>query len=206
MSLSRPIPMTDQQTLRRHLKQARRGLDPDIAALAQREALQRLQHLPAFRRARRIGGYAGSNGEIDPISLLHDTASQGKRAYLPVLHPFRPGRLWFCRWLPGERLWPNRFGILEPASRRDHILPARRLDLVIVPLLGFDIACHRLGMGGGYYDRTFAFLNQRRRIRRPMLIGLAHELQLVDRLDPQPWDVQLDAVVTAQRIYRRSDI
>ena len=140
------------------------------------------------------------------MPILEQAAASGKRCYLPVLHPFLHGRLLFCRWQPGERLWPNRFGILEPRSRRDHILPARRLDLVIVPLLGFDIACHRLGMGGGYYDRTFAFLNQRRHIRRPLLIGLAHELQLVDRLDPQPWDVQLDAVVTAQRIYRRSDI
>ena len=205
MSLPSPKPMTDQQTLRRHLKQARRGLNPDAAARAQRATLQRLRQLPCYRRARRIAAYVGSGGEIDPLPLLSAATHQRKRVYLPVLHPFRPGRLWFCRWQPGERLVPNRYGIPEPVRRRDHILPARRLDLVIVPLLGFDTACNRLGMGGGYYDRTFAFLNQRRHIHRPLLIGLAHELQCVESLDPQPWDVSLDVVVTAQRIYRRDD-
>ena len=197
--------MTEQQTLRRHLKQARRSLDPDTATQAQHATLQRLQSLPCFRRAHRIAAYVGSNGEIDPMPLADMIEAQGKHLYLPVLHPFRPGRLWFCRWHPGERLWRNRYGIPEPRRRRDHILPARRLDLVIVPLLGFDVACHRLGMGGGYYDRTFAFMNQHRHIRRPLLIGLAHELQRVDKIEPQPWDVQLDAVVTAHRVYRRRD-
>jgi 5-formyltetrahydrofolate cyclo-ligase len=97
----------------------------------------------------------------------------------------------------------NRYGIPEPARYRDHLLPARRLELVIAPLLGFDCACHRLGMGGGYYDRTFSFLNQRRHIHRPLLIGLAYELQRIESLDPQPWDVRLDAVVTENRTYRR---
>ena len=197
--------MTDQQTLRRHLKKARRSLDPGTAAQAQRAALRRLKRLSCFRDARRIAAYVGSNGEIDPMPLLTAAAERGKRAYLPVLHPFRPGRLWFSRWRPGERLLPNRFGIPEPTRRHDQLLPARRLDLVIVPLLAFDADCHRLGMGGGYYDRTFAFLNQRVHIRRPLLIGLAHELQHVDSLDPQPWDVPLDAVVTAQRIYRHNE-
>ena len=197
--------MTDQQTLRRHLKQARRRLAPEAVAQAQRSALHQLQHLPEFRRARRIAGYVGSNGEIDPMPLLIAAAEQGKHVYLPVLHPLRPGRLWFCRWRPGQAMTLNRYGIPEPARHRGHLLPARRLELVIAPLLGFDCACHRLGMGGGYYDRTFSFLHQHRHIHRPRLIGLAYELQCVESLDPQPWDVRLDAAITENRIYRRDD-
>ena len=194
--------MTDQQTLRRHLKQARRNLGPDARAQKQHSALQQLKRLREFRRARRIAGYVGSGGEIDPMPLLIAAAGQGKHVYLPVLHPLRPGRLWFCRWRPGQAMRLNRYGIPEPTRRRDQILPARRLELVIAPLLGFDCACHRLGMGGGYYDRSFSFLNQRRHMLRPLLIGLAYELQRIESLDPQPWDVRLDAVVTENRTYR----
>jgi 5-formyltetrahydrofolate cyclo-ligase len=72
-------------------------------------------------------------------------------------------------------------------------------------LVGFDRACHRLGMGAGFYDRSLAFLQQRRHWRRPRLIGLAHECQRVEALAPKPWDIPLDAVITEAAIYRRAD-
>jgi 5-formyltetrahydrofolate cyclo-ligase len=79
------------------------------------------------------------------------------------------------------------------------------LDLMLVPLVGFDGACNRIGMGGGFYDRTLAYLRRRRHWRRPRLIGIAHECQRVDRIDPRPWDIPLDAVVTEQGVYRRTN-
>lgn len=137
------------------------------------------------------------------MPLLESAAAAGKAVYLPVLHPFRSGRLWFVRWRPGEPLRMNRFGIAEPMIRANRLRPARHLDLVIVPLLGFDATCRRLGMGGGYYDRSFAFTARHLRARRPFLVGLAGEHQQVTSLPRRAWDIVLDAVVTEARVYRR---
>lgn len=97
----------------------------------------------------------------------------------------------------------NRFGIPEPPITSGGLLPARQLDLVLVPLLGFDDECNRLGMGGGFYDRTFAFLRFRRHLRRPFLLGFADEAQHVPSLPAKPWDVRLDAVVTNHALMKR---
>lgn len=123
--------------------------------------------------------------------------------FLPVLRRHAAGRLWFVRWRPPDRLRPNRFGILEPSARRGAIRPAWHLDLVLLPLVGFDDRCNRLGMGGGYYDRSLAWLRQRQHWRRPRLIGLAHECQRLEHIEPRRWDVPLDAVVTEARVYDR---
>ena len=83
------------------------------------------------------------------------------------------------------------------------MIAARNLDLVIVPLLGFDQDCNRIGMGGGYYDRSFAFRRRFKHVKRPYLLGVAHEAQRVERIKAQPWDVSLDAVVTEKNLYCR---
>lgn len=97
----------------------------------------------------------------------------------------------------------NIYGIPEPALRNNRLRPPWALDLLLVPLVGFDPECNRLGMGGGFYDRSLAYLARRLHWRRPTLIGIAHEIQKVDRLDTQPWDIPLDMVATEARVYRR---
>ena len=196
--------MTDKQALRLHLKRLRGALSARERNAASEAAARRVLALPQFTRARRIAGYVGSHGELDPIPLLELANDLNKQCFLPVLHPFRKGRLWFCRWRPGERLIPNRFGIPEPPTRAAGPADLRSLDLVIVPLLGFDDECHRLGMGGGYYDRTFAFVRRLDHAKRPFLLGFAHESQKLEQLRPHPWDVSLDAIATNHRIYQRS--
>ncbi|UHD14440.1 5-formyltetrahydrofolate cyclo-ligase [Thiocapsa bogorovii] len=161
-----------------------------------------------YRRARRIAAYWPADGELDPGPLLNDAREGGKAVYLPVLSGSIGHRssikLRFVRWIIGETMRSNRFGIPEPTRRGRHIRPARHLDLILVPLVGFDSACNRIGMGGGYYDRTLAYLKPPRSWRRPRLIGLAHECQRIERIEPHPWDVPLDAVVTERRIYFKS--
>lgn len=196
-----PIRMTDQRQLRHQLRQRRLALSHTAQARASRALLDRLLRLPQFHRARHVALYFGTRGELDPSPLLDMAEALGKTCYLPVLHPFRTGRLWFCRWRPGEPLRPNRFGIAEPTACGSRMRAPRHLDLVLVPLLGFDAACNRLGMGGGFYDRTFAFRHQRSHITRPYLLGVAHDFQRVDRLQVQPWDVRLDAVLTERTLY-----
>jgi 5-formyltetrahydrofolate cyclo-ligase len=194
--------LTDLTALRRQLKRNRLRLPPEIREAAEKIVLQQMQRLPEFRRARRIAGYVGSKGEIDPLALLTQAAQMGKACFLPILHPFKRGHLWFCRWQPGDPTVLNRFGIPEPLPRPGRLIPARRLDLMIVPLLGFDSDCNRLGMGGGYYDRSLAFVRRLKHTKRPYLLGLAHHSQQIPHIEVQPWDVPLDAVVTDRHHYR----
>lgn len=197
--------MSSPDSIRTRLRAARRALD----ARAQRkhaDALaRRLVRLVVFLRARRIALYWPADGEIDPLPLMQRASARGKRFYLPVLSPLtrRHGRglLWFARYRPGDRLRPNRFGIPEPVGRGPHLLKPGRLDLMILPLVGFDALGNRVGMGGGFYDRTLAFRHRHARWRRPRLIGVAHECQRLGWIEPRPWDVQLDAVLTESHLY-----
>ena len=186
--------------LRRALRAARRriGRLPRRAAAA--AIARQLALAPAFQRARRIAAYWPADGEIDPLPTLARAHAAGKACYLPVLCPLRTGRLYFAPWRPGTPLIRNRFGIPEPACPRRAWLAPRMLDLVLLPLVGFDAAGSRLGMGGGYYDRSFAFV-QRPGWRRPRLVGVAFELQRMPRLPRRAWDVPLDAVQTERRRY-----
>lgn len=203
---SRPAPSLGPVTpaLRRALRQARRDLSP----LEQRRHSAALSRILGrdlgFLRARRLAAYWPADGELDPLPLLSLAARRNRHTYLPVLRPRAPSRLWFVRYRPGEPLRPNRFQIPEPRGRQGRIAAPLTLDLVLVPLVGFDSRCNRIGMGGGYYDRTLAHLRHRQNWRRPRLIGIAHECQRLARIDPRPWDIPLDAVATERRIYRRS--
>ena len=126
----------------------------------------------------------------------------GKSTYLPVLNAWPRTRMVFQRIMPNERLRPNRFGIAEPAFRPNRQRRIWTLDLVLMPLVGFDEEGGRLGMGGGFYDRSLAYRGRRKNGHKPTLLGLAHECQKVDRLPLEPWDVSLQATVTDQRWYK----
>jgi len=187
--------------LRRQLRAERRTLSPARQRLHARRLARVLGKQLFFLRARRIAAYECADGELDPAILLGLAQARHKRCYLPVLRPHPRKKLWFVRYRPGDRLMPNVYGIPEPRLRNRHIRLAWALDLLLMPLVGFDTNCNRLGMGGGYYDRTLAYLLQRKHWRRPRLIGIAHECQRVEQLDSKPWDVPLDMVVTEKRVY-----
>ncbi len=127
----------------------------------------------------------------------------GKQCYLPVLHPVARGRLWFARWQPGDVLHPNRYGIPEPSWKTHTLASAWALDMIILPLVAFDARCNRMGMGGGYYDRSLAWRLRRGIWKGPMLIGYAYEAQKLGQIHVAPWDVPLDAVVTESALYMR---
>ena len=95
----------------------------------------------------------------------------------------------------------DRFGIPEPVVGVKELVRARRLDLVLLPLVGFDHKGNRLGMGAGFYDRTLAFLRDRVHWKKPHAVGLAYDFQRVDGFDVDPWDIPLTAVVTDKDIY-----
>ncbi|MDG9926425.1 MULTISPECIES: 5-formyltetrahydrofolate cyclo-ligase [unclassified Pseudomonas] len=187
--------------LRRQLRQARRNLPPLQQRRAARGLYRQLAQHPLFRRARHIALYLPNDGEIDPRPLLRAAQRRGKATYLPVLGPWPRTHMHFQRVQPGEALVRNRFRIEEPAIRRARQRKAWALDLILLPLVGFDAYGGRLGMGGGFYDRSLAYLQRRKKWHKPTLLGVAHECQRVDRLALASWDVRLGAVVTDLRWY-----
>jgi 5-formyltetrahydrofolate cyclo-ligase len=182
--------------LRSQLLKGRRRIGPADARRASLAASVRAWHLPPMRRAQRIALYFPMRHELDCQALMEQAWARGREVYLPVLH----GRgLRFRRYTAETPLVHNRFGIPEPATRRE-VGPAA-LDVAITPLVGFDVAGTRLGMGGGFYDQTFHFLTHRRQWRRPKLVGFAFEMQRVTVIESCPWDVPLDAAVTESATY-----
>ncbi|MFZ5723629.1 MAG: 5-formyltetrahydrofolate cyclo-ligase [Pseudomonadota bacterium] len=189
------MPRTEAADLRRTLRARRRALGKPQQRAAARRLCRRVVASPQYRAARRIALYLAADGEIDPAPLTVRALRDGKHVYLPVLHPLTRNRMLFVRYRAGVALRRNRYGIPEPRARRERAAPWQ-LDLVLTPLVAFDRAGNRLGMGGGYYDRTFARTQAGRWPRRPVLCGLAHRLQEVAELPARPWDIPLARVFT----------
>ena len=192
--------MHDKSDLRRQLRTRRRALDPRARRRAAEDLARALSRSPLFCRARRIACYLAVDGEMDTEAVIRAAWLAGKQVYLPVLSPFGPDRLWFRRYLPDSAMVRNRFGIAEPAPGGNPLLPPRRLDLVLAPLVAFDAAGSRLGMGGGFYDRTFAYLHHRLRWQKPRIVGVAYAFQEVPQLPAEPWDVPLWGVATEREV------
>ncbi len=191
--------IADSKTVRRRLRAQIRAQRLALRPAQQRAAARRLSRAVVasheFRSARRIALYVAAGGEIDPVFLCRRARQLHKQIYLPILHPLQHNRLWFVRYRAQDILRRNRYGIAEPSARRDIVVPWQ-LDLVLMPLVAFDADGNRLGMGGGFYDRTFALQRSKRWPRCPQLCGLAHRFQQVVRLSAQAWDVPLTRVFT----------
>lgn len=187
--------------LRRLLRKARRALTKSEQRQAAKGLLRQLAQDPRFRRAKHISLYLPTDGEIDPRLLLREAQRRGKATYLPVLSAWPRTKMVFQRIRPGEKLKPNRFRILEPRANLARQRKVWALDLVLLPLVGFDDVGGRLGMGGGFYDRSLAYLARRKSWRKPTLLGLAHECQKVERLAQASWDIPLHGTVTDKAWY-----
>lgn len=173
------------------------------ATLAQHASAlqQQVQSLPAFQRANHLAGYIAIRGEIDVAPLLHSAHEAGKCVYLPAL---RGERMLFLPYLPGSALKTVGMGLQEPDSDDSNAIDPEKLDLVLTPLVTFDASGNRIGQGGGYYDRTFAFSREPNKTT-PFLLGVAHDSQREPALSPMPWDVSLNAIATDTTLYCRAD-
>jgi 5-formyltetrahydrofolate cyclo-ligase len=194
--------MTDdnRKALRASLRQSRQQLSPEKRHIAARSLLDLIGHQDFFRVAQRIAFYQVIDGEIDPQLLLDLALSEGKACFLPVLSRENPEFVSFAAYDADTQLVENQWGIAEPSP--ETIVSPTNFDVVFVPLVGFNEQCFRMGMGKGFYDRTFSF-KIFNRCSRPLLVGLAHESQLVKEAFPvESWDVRLDAIATDKKIYR----
>ncbi|MBN6078736.1 5-formyltetrahydrofolate cyclo-ligase [Aggregatibacter actinomycetemcomitans] len=185
-----PSTHTTRQQLRQQMRKTRR----ELTALQQQQAAQNITEqalaLIEQHHAQNIGLYLAFDGEISTQPLIERLWQQGKNVYLPVLHPFCRGHLLFLHYLPDTPMKRDKFGILEPHLNVHNVLPLAQLDMIFTPLVAFDKQGNRLGMGGGFYDRTL-----QNRQYRFIAVGLAHQCQQVETLPVESWDVPLEHVL-----------
>ena len=184
------------KTLRQQIRQQRRSLDDRSRAMAATHLTKHILASRAFRCGQRIACYLPNDGEIDPTLIIERIWELGKECYLPVLNPLGHNRLEFAPFTAETQLKLNCFGIAEPDVHASKWISPMQLDLVLAPLVAFDVQGNRMGMGGGYYDRSFAFLRHRKHWRKPRLVGVGYDFQQVEKLPVQHHDVPLRGVIT----------
>lgn len=190
------VPLAARAALRRELRRRRGALSQWEREAAHRRVALLLSRLGRLRPGLRVGIYLPIGSEFDTRPLLEILRRRRCIAYLPRITAARAQRMTFSPLTPNLRR--NQHGILEP---KGHVhTPAQDLDLILLPLVGFDARGHRLGSGAGYYDRALCFRRRRRCWRGPTLIGIAYECQRVAALAARPTDIPLDAVITERGI------
>ena len=190
--------MASHDELRQRNRKLRAGLDASQLEVAADSLAERILALDEYQQAQRVATYFAVNGEIGLTPVIDHALGQGKQVYLPNLDP---QALRFSPYFHEQKMRINRFRLPEPDVDDSVMLLPDELDLVLAPLVVFDADRNRIGMGGGFYDRSFAFRkNPEHKV--PVLIGVAHQLQKVDQIVPQTWDVQLDMIITDRAVYK----
>lgn len=192
------LPLSTRQQIRQQVRLRRKALSQDQQHQAAQHGAARMMAFAPVVEAQTVAVFLSFDGELDTRPLIEGLWRAGKKVYLPVLHPFSPGHLLFLRYFPDSDLVLNQFNIHEPTLDVRHVLPLNKLDVLITPLVAFDSAGQRLGMGGGFYDRTL----QNWREHGLLPVGYAHDCQHVNALPVEKWDVPLPAVITPGRIWQ----
>lgn len=192
----------DTKALRQQIRKHRRALNDLEREQASFLLCERIASSREFQKSKHIAFYLANDGEIDLSLLIEHAWQQGKCCYLPVLAEPNSQRLWFIPYTASTKLINNRFGIPEPIhSHKMRLRKTLSLDLILMPLVAFDSQGNRVGMGGGFYDRTLAFLKHRKYWHKPNLLGVAYEFQKQTQLEVKPWDIPLQAIATDACIY-----
>ncbi|MGX9418509.1 5-formyltetrahydrofolate cyclo-ligase [Vibrio sp. WJH972] len=188
-----------RQYVRKTIRTQRRLLSSALQQQASADLVEQANTLAELQNAQHIAIYLSSDGELDTLPLIKQLWQQNKSVYLPVIHPFSSGNLLFLRYQPNTEMTLNRYKISEPKLKKDLIIPVDQLDIIFTPLVAFDTKGKRLGMGGGYYDRTLSTWFKTGIGATP--IGLAHDCQRVDALPNETWDIPLPKIITPSKIW-----
>jgi len=183
--------------MRRTAKEMRGKLTPNVILKKSTQVNRQLDKLDVYRHAKNVALYKAIMGEVDLDSIWKTAPYQGKACYFPKLED---DRLIFLPATPKTKFTENHYGILEPDVDKGMAISPEKLDIVLMPLVVFDPFCQRLGMGKGYYDRTFAEVTRKSK-KDVFLVGVAYEFQKQPVLPTGSWDVPLDGVVTEKNIY-----
>ncbi len=187
---------------RKTFREARNNLSQQAQHEAAAAVAHRLSTLPEIRSASRVAAYLNNDGEVSLGEFISLLQSKNIATSLPVLHPFSGKHLLFLDYTSQTPMKNNRFGIPEPELRCHGVRLLADHQVILMPLVGFDNKGNRLGMGGGFYDRTLANLDKLS--NRPLLIGVAHDCQQADALPVMQWDIPLNAIVTPTQTIRIS--
>ncbi|MCJ8319596.1 MAG: 5-formyltetrahydrofolate cyclo-ligase [Colwellia sp.] len=194
--------------LRKHLRKEIRKRRNNLTTLEQLTAAKQLKHrLAAHKKikpANHIAVYLANDGELDPCDFITWCWQQGKKVYLPVIHPFSKGHLLFLNYTKNSIMVINRYGILEPKLDVRSIRTIDNIDVLCTPLVAFDETGSRLGMGGGFYDRTLEAWYKNFKTNHqipPYPIGIAHNCQRVDIIPSEHWDIPLPEIITPTKNY-----
>ncbi|MCW8922583.1 MAG: 5-formyltetrahydrofolate cyclo-ligase [Gammaproteobacteria bacterium] len=189
---------TDPNLLRQHKREQRRNLSDSQQRQHAEQLTERLLNQSTFVRSQRIAAYLANDGEINPAHIIEQAWNMGKQVYLPVLSAHENSLL-FAPFEKNSPMRRNHFGIDEPDCPAENWLSAEQMDLILLPLVAFDELSNRMGMGGGFYDRSLAGIRQQE--NPACLIGLAHEIQKTTQLTMHSWDIPLDAIATEDNLY-----
>lgn len=196
---------TLRQTLRRQFREQRLALCKQAQVKASLALAKQYRNDDLFQNAKKVAVYITHNGELNTAPLIQFLWEKNVQVYLPVLHPFCQGHLLFIEYTEHTAMRSNTYGIPEPELDCTKICPSFALDLMFVPLVAFDDHGNRLGMGGGFYDRTLANFDRQQNAKdniKPLIVGLAYDAQKAERLPSQAWDIPLPYVLTPTKLYR----
>ena len=173
-------------------KSARRVLTYEEREFASELICAAAIRAPYFQRAKYIACYLPADDEVNCWRLIKRAWLMKKRIFVPTVQ--KNSKLRFVEFRDDSETHTNKYGLVEPVN--DVQFDPRKLDVVFTPLVAFDLDGNRIGMGGGYYDRAFSFLNRRQHLRKPKLVGLAFDSQRVEHIDASAWDIPLFHVIT----------
>lgn len=185
--------MNTQAQIRKQIQAQRQALSQQQQLDNSEQICQQIITSGVLDTARHIAFYLPVRGEADPTSLQLVEHYQDKQFYLPILSEVKANHLAFAEYNQQTPMKLNRFKIPEPDVPVSSLLhDPRKLDIVITPLVGVDSEGNRIGMGGGFYDRTFAF--KKENVPSPLLIAFAYDFQFIEPQTPQNWDVAVDRI------------
>ena len=176
--------------LRRKLRSERTQLSTTLRAEHDAVIGQQVLQLVKSRGAVRVACYWPFNGEPDIAPVFRQLMSDGCELALPVISGSNDHLMNFHSWQADTQLGKNRYGIFEPLETA--VVTVSSLDIILMPLVGYDRFGNRLGMGAGYYDRCLENLRDR---VKPLRTGIAYSLQEISPVDKNKWDISLHGVV-----------
>ncbi|MDO6444305.1 5-formyltetrahydrofolate cyclo-ligase [Colwellia sp. 1_MG-2023] len=189
--------------IRQLIRQKRQSLDESSQQQQSQLLAKSLKNHPKVLTAKSIAIYLTNDGELNTHDFINECWDQKIKTYLPVLHPFSKGHLLFLHYHAQTAMIRNKYHILEPKLNVQDVLPMEQLDIIFTPLVAFDNTGARLGMGGGYYDRTLnKWYTQKEQTAKPYPIGLAHDFQQVDKVPSEHWDIPIPEIITPNQHFK----
>jgi 5-formyltetrahydrofolate cyclo-ligase len=196
--------MKNRKKIRQEVRYTRSQLN-DIHQQEQAVLLfEKLTEQKEVTNAKKIAIYLANDGELNTQPFINWCWQNEISVYLPVIHPFSKGNLLFLKYTKTSMLIKNKYGILEPKLDVRNIITVDKLDIIFTPLVAFDQRGNRLGMGGGFYDRTLANWHiqyQQNKQTKPLPIGLAHDCQKIEKIPFESWDIPLPIIITPTTRY-----